>query len=201
MPISCHNIHNVSCLPSLAWCRNLIPGQHNDGSPSRVGLLGGSQCLQPNRRILAQNTRKLPHPAWGPNPRRTGRRQQEWVSKQWPPSETGSSLQDAWEILREKNRGMATERTWNVPESLGTARNGFRRVPERPQNEAGSLLSPNPSPTHPHTKRGLGVESPPPPSVGWCHSTKGRREGRGGLDLGPQITRCMLSDRHDEASP
>ena len=95
MPISCHNIHNVPCLPSLAWSRNLIPGQHNDGSPSRVKLLGGSQCLQHNKRILAPNTRKLPHPAWAPNPRRTGRRQQERASKQRPPSENGSSLQDA----------------------------------------------------------------------------------------------------------
>ena len=161
MPISCHNLHNVPCLPSLAWCRNLIPGQHNDGSPSRVRLLGGSQCLQPSRRILAQNTRKLPHPAWGPNPKRTGRRQQEWASKQRPPSETGSSLQDAMEILREKNRGMATERSW----------------------------LPLPTLLPPHLL----------PQLDGSPHQRGRGSG-GGLDLGPQMTRCMLSDRHEEAS-
>ena len=47
---------------------------------------------------------------------------------------------------------------------IGTARNGFRRVPERPETK----LAPPPhsSPT------------PPPPSVGWDHLTKGG--GRGG---------------------
>ena len=111
-----------------------------------------------------QNTRKLPHPAWGPKTRRTGRRQQEWPSKQRPPSETGSSLQDA---MRDSSGGKTADWPRNEP---GT----FQKGP-------GTKLAPPPlltPPTHPHTKRGLGVEGPPPPSVGWCHSTKGG--GRGG---------------------
>ena len=131
--ISCHTLHNVPCLPSLAWCRNLIPGQHNDGSPSRVRLLGGSQYLQPSRRILAPNTRKLPRPACSPNPRRTGRRQQEWASKQRPKSETGSSLQDAMrDSSGEKPRsghGTNLERSKNALELPGTASEGSQKGP------------------------------------------------------------------------
>ena len=76
------HVHVSAAQQQFCFDAHLIPGQHNDGSPSRVWLLGGSQCLQPSSRIVAQNTRKLPHPAWGPNPKRTGRRQQEWASKQ-----------------------------------------------------------------------------------------------------------------------
>ena len=86
-----------------------------------------------------------------------------------------------------------SRKPWNCPERL---QKGPRKAPERSWLP---LLSPS---LHPPTyQTGPGVEGPPPPSVGWCHSTKGGREGRGGLDLGPQMTRCMLSDRYDEASP
>ena len=130
MPISCHNLHNVPLLPSLAWCRNLIPGQHNDGSPSRVRLLGGSQCLQPSR--TPANFLIL-----------LGARKQEGQaddSKNGPASSGLHQKLDPrykmpWEILREKNRGMATKRTWNVPESLWNCperlQKGPRKAPER----------------------------------------------------------------------
>ena len=134
--------------------------EDNVGSPSGVRLLGGSQCLQPSKRILAPNTRKLPHPAWGPNPRRTGRRQQEWASKQRPPSETGSSLQDAvGNSSREKPRnghGTNLERSKKALELPRTASEGS-------QKGTGTKLALFSLPTHPHTTRGLGVEGPPSP--------------------------------------
>ena len=148
-----------------------------------------------SRKILAQNTRKLPHLAWGPNIRKTGRRQQEWANKQRPPSVTGSSLQDAMGDSSEEKPRNGHGTNLELP---GTASEGS-------QKGTGTNLALPSLPTHPHTKQGLGVEGPPSPSVGWCHPTKkgwGEGEGAGGdggLDLGPQITRCMLSDRHEEA--
>ena len=128
----------------------------------------------PARRILAQNTRKLPHPAWGPKTRRTGRRQQEWASKQRPPSETGSSLQDAMgDSSGEKPRnghGTNLERSKKALELPGTASEVPRKAPERSWL---SSLSPNP-PTHQTGPRGRG---PTFSLIGWSPDQKGKGEG------------------------
>ena len=97
-----------------------------------------------------------------------------------------------------KNCGMATERTWNVPERpwncLERLQKGPRKEPE------GSWLPLASSPLPPtHTPNGAsGSRAHLLPQLYGVTPPQGG--GEGGLDLGPQITRCMLSDRHDEAS-
>ena len=111
-----------------------------------------------------------------------------------------------WEILREKKlrngHGTNLERSRKSLELPGTASEGSQKGPGTKLAPPPLLSPPSPHPLHPPTHIPNGAWGRgPTSSLSWMVSPHQRGEGgEGGLDLGPQITRCMLSDRHDEAS-
>ena len=105
-----------------------------------------------------------------------------------------------WEILREKNRGMATERTWNVPVSPWNCPEGLQKGPRKaPGTKLGPTLSPLP-PTH-LPNGAWGSRADLLPQLDGVTPPKGEgQEGEGGSTSGHKSHACMLSDHHDEAS-